>query len=755
MPGRLAHPPLAVAPGGREVLDTGGAAAAWAGCLAVPVLLWAVAGRQPPPLRRLLRTLAAVAAVLALGSAAGGEAPWPRDLGLLFAGGLWVAVAALVRHLRAAPEAPPPAAAALPPETAAPPAEEPYRLLFEKHPAPMWLFDAATLQFLAVNEAALDAYGYTHEQLLAKTVLDVCPGEDVERLAARGWEDGEGSEPLAWRHRTSSGALLKTDILSAGLDAGGRPVRLVVASELTNRRRAEEALREREALLRSLLAHIPCGVFWKDRASIYLGCNDHFARDRGVSSPGEVIGQTDYELGLAPEEADQSRASDRQVLNTATPLLNVEETHARPNGVKVTLLTSRVPMRDGSGAVVGVLGVYQDVSDRKRLEEQLRQSQKMEAIGRLAGGVAHDFNNLLTIISCNVHLIRQLPRGDGGLTELVDDIHDAADRAAGLTRQLLTFSRKQPLRPEVLDLSDTVGGLAGLLRRLLGERIAVKTDFARQPVRVRADRGQLEQVVMNLAVNAKDAMPDGGTLTLATGVVTAPSPTGPARFAQFTLTDTGVGMTDEIKARIFEPFFTTKEVGKGTGLGLATVYGIVEQAGGAIEVDSVPGEGTTFRIRLPLCETPAAPSSANLASPLAGKAGGGRAVLLVEDEERIRKVARHTLEGQGYAVTEADRAEVAIGMLRPDARFDLLVTDLVMPGIDGRELAGRVRALWPGIGVVFISGYVPDLRRLDDLPGALFLPKPFTPFDLTRVAARAVGRTKATRDPRENAPSRG
>jgi two-component system cell cycle sensor histidine kinase/response regulator CckA len=326
----------------------------------------------------------------------------------------------------------------------------------------------------------------------------------------------------------------------------------------------------------------------------------------------------------------------------------------------------------------------------------------------------------------------------------VDDIQAAAERASGLTRQLLSFSRKQPTRPEVIDLSDTVGGLAGLLGRLLGERVTVRTEFAPRPVWVRADRGQLEQVVMNLAVNAKDAMPGGGTLTLTTSEAPAPAATG-GRSAVLGISDTGCGMTDEVKARIFEPFFTTKEIGKGTGLGLATVYGIVEQAGGVIEVESAPGVGTTFRIRLPLSEVAASASA--VALPALGRENGGRgrSVLLVEDEERIRKVARHTLEDHGYVVTEADKAEAALELLRPDRRFDLLVSDLVMPGLDGRELAARVRAMWPDVGVVFISGYVPDLRRLDDLPGALFLPKPFTPFDLARVVGRAVGRTKPGR----------
>jgi two-component system cell cycle sensor histidine kinase/response regulator CckA len=258
-------------------------------------------------------------------------------------------------------------------------------------------------------------------------------------------------------------------------------------------------------------------------------------------------------------------------------------------------------------------------------------------------------------------------------------------------------------------------------------------------VRVRADRGQLEQVVMNLAVNAKDAMPEGGTLTIGTGELT-----GEGRFAQLVVRDTGTGMTDDVKRHLFEPFFTTKDVGKGTGLGLATVYGIVQQSSGTIEVESALGAGTTFRIKLPWCEAQPRSSAMIPVVSLSGRvpAGSRRSVLLVEDEDRLRKFARYTLESQGYVVTEAGGGEAALAVLKPERKFDLLVTDLMMPGIDGRELATRVRVVRPEIAVVFISGYVPDHRRIEGLPGAIFLPKPFTPLDLVKAVERAVRHTK-------------
>ncbi len=623
--------------------------------------------------------------------------------------------------------------------------EDRFRLLFDGNPHPAWVFDAESLTFLAVNDAVIHRYGYTRDEFLRMTLRDVIDADDIDRMANCTTQETERDLVLPWRHRTKAGVLLGLEVVASTLSFGNRTVRLVVAADIADRRRTEGALREREELFRNVIANIPCGVFWKDRASVYLGCNDQVARDHGLAARGELVGQTDFELAVIPDEAESSRTSDRRVIDSRAPLLNVEEAHTRRDGRKAALLVSRVPLHDATGEVVGVLGVYQDVTERKRLEEQLRQAQKMEAIGRLAGGIAHDFNNLLTIIFGNAHLLRQLPSGTPDIPQLIDDIHDAADRAAALTRQLLTFSRRQPSRPEVIDLSEVVASLAGLLRRLLGERISVRTQVAPDPVRVRADRGQLEQVVMNLAVNARDAMPGGGTLTIATSSVTAPCGLGNAstRFVRLTISDTGVGMTDEVKARIFEPFFTTKEPGKGTGLGLATVYGIVEQAGGHIEVESAPGAGTTFRIGLPWCDSLPRPSTiiATRNLGMGGTAGQGKLVLLAEDEDGIRKLARFALEAHGYTVVEAEDGEAALPLVTPDRPIDLLITDLVMPGMDGRELASRVRMIFPEVGVVFISGYVPDAHRLEGLPGALFLPKPFNPSDLVKIAARAIRRT--------------
>jgi PAS domain S-box-containing protein len=632
----------------------------------------------------------------------------------------------------------------------APQKEDWLRPLIECLPHPVWVFDAESQFFVAVNRSVRNRYGYSDQDFTSMSVRDVVDAEDVNRVLQSGAGGAEQDAVYSWRHRTKAGVLRNLGVVSSSLSLSGRSLRVVIAADVRNRSEQEGAIREREELFRNVIAHIPCGVFWKDRASVYLGCNDQVARDHRLTVRGEVVGLTDHELAVVPEEADLSRKSDRRVLETREPLLNVEEAHTRRDGGKAALLVSRVPLRDAAGETVGVLGVYQDVTDRKRLEEQLRQAQKMEAIGRLAGGIAHDFNNLLTIIFGNAHLLRQLPADSPDFPQLIDDIHDAADRAAALTRQLLTFSRRQPSRPEVIDLNEVVAGLGGLLRRLLGERISVRAQVASESIRVRADRGQIEQVVMNLAVNARDAMPGGGTLTIVTSSVTLTAGPGntATRLARLTVSDTGVGMTDEVKARIFEPFFTTKDPGKGTGLGLATVYGIVEQAGGSIEVESAPGAGSTFRIGLPWCDALPRPSAitSSRCPHATGMSGGGRTVLLTEDEDGIRKLARYTLESDGYTVIEAENAESAIPLLRSDRPIDLLVTDLVMPGMDGRELASQVRIAHPDVAVVFISGYVPDAHRLEGLPGALFLPKPFNPADLVKIAERAVRRNCSGRE---------
>lgn len=479
--------------------------------------------------------------------------------------------------------------------------EERYRLLFDCNPYPMWVYDEDTLHILAVNEPASREYGYTRDEFLTMSIRDISPAEDVDRLVLTPPPaDGESGRLSPWRHRTKAGVVRDVEATSHRVRFGDRPARLIVASDITDRRRAERALRDQEDLLKNILSHVPCGVFWKDKASIYLGCNDRAARDAGLTVPGEIVGLTDYELAADPDEAAFSRNIDRQVIRSGEAVLNLEEVRTRAAGTKVTLLSSKVPLRDSTGAVTGIVGAYLDITEWKRLEEQFRQAQKLEAVGRLAGGIAHDFRNLLTVIIGNAGLLREvIPDGDS--LRMVEEINEAADQGAGLVRQLLTFSRPQQAKFEVIDLGKVVADTAAIVRRLLG-RVAVEVDVPPTPVAITADRGQVEQIVMNLAVNARDAMPGGGKLRIAVVRDTA------ANSARLSVSDTGCGMPDEVKAKIFDPFFTTKGPDKGTGLGLAVVQGIVKQAGGTIDVTSTVGVGTTFHIDFPRAERTATPN---------------------------------------------------------------------------------------------------------------------------------------------------
>ena len=453
-----------------------------------------------------------------------------------------------------------------------------------------------------------------------------------------------------------------------------------------------------------------------------------------------------------PEVESEREALEAIRLALRSPVpVRLELPSRRKDGTRMWAEWQVVPVIGPDGQHTHWVAILRDTTERRRLEAQLRESQKMDAIGRLAGGIAHDFNNLLTVIHGNAELLREGELDPQLTTELVDDIRGASERAAGLVRQLLTFGRRQPARLEVVDLNAVVADMAGLLKRLLGERVAIATHLAPSPVRTRVDRSQLEQVVMNLAVNARDAMPQGGTVTISTSAATELHDGASVKLARLIVADTGTGMTPEVRAKIFEPFFTTKGPGKGTGLGLATVYGIVKQSGGQIGVDSALGVGTAFHVELPWCSDPTASSSSIcLARSQLGRdrqVGSGRSILLVEDEPAVRKLVKSALEASGYSVSEAPDGETALEGLDAGLTMDVLVTDLTMPGMGGRELAGRVRAERPEVGVVFISGYAPDASWLDDVPGAVFLPKPFTPIDLLRATGKAIARAAKIAEP--------
>jgi nitrogen-specific signal transduction histidine kinase/CheY-like chemotaxis protein len=398
------------------------------------------------------------------------------------------------------------------------------------------------------------------------------------------------------------------------------------------------------------------------------------------------------------------------------------------------------PVRDETGSVYRLVGLAEDITERRHAGEQLRQAQKMEAVGRLAGGIAHDFNNLLTAIGGYADLALDQLNADDPVARDIAEIRRAATSASSLTGQLLAFGRKQMLQPQVLDLNKVVSGLTGLLTRLIGENIRLEWQLTTPVDRVNADPGQVEQVVLNLALNARDAMPGGGTLSIETANVELDAAyvsdhpgAVPGKHVMLAISDTGIGMDRVTQEHVFEPFYTTKEVGSGTGLGLATVYGIVKQSGGSIFIYSEPGQGTTFKIYLPCCDLIADPIPVQPSAEQILK--GNETILLVEDQPEVRAVARATLTRAGYTVLEASQGEEAL-QIEQDyrERIHLLLTDVVMPTMSGRELARRLLQRRSDIRVLYTSGYTDDAIVHHDVieSGVAFIQKPFLPANLLR-----------------------
>jgi len=388
-----------------------------------------------------------------------------------------------------------------------------------------------------------------------------------------------------------------------------------------------------------------------------------------------------------------------------------------------------------------VVGVMMDVSAQKRLEDDLRQSQKMEAVGLLAGGIAHDFNNLLGVITGYAELVQRALEPGHRAHSRLNEILKAAERAAGLTRQLLAFGRRQVVQPKVLDLKEAVQALEPMLKRILGEDVRLATWYAPDDVIVNADPGQLEQIVMNLAINARDAMPRGGRLTvhiararLDEAFVRSHPGARAGAYALLEVADEGTGMEPATLARIFEPFFTTKEVGRGTGLGLSTVYGIVQQNGGYIEVESAAGAGSTFRVYLPEADGSAPPAAAHAVDVPAAAVGGSETILLLEDEDGLRAIAREILEEAGYLILEARNVGEGVALAsKPSASIDAILSDVVMPGASGPQGVALIRAIHPRIRILYMSGY-PDLDQRDGAlgPEDEMIAKPFTADALLR-----------------------
>lgn len=523
----------------------------------------------------------------------------------------------------------------------------------------------------------------------------------------------------------------------------GRIVRLAgVMEDITEKRRLAA---ERDALVARIQLHIermPLAYILFDGCLRIADWNPSAERIFGYSK-GEALGMSPNDLVPQPlrQGAEQLLGEVRQGTITA----HASSENLTKSGRIITCEWFNTPLLDANGEFAGMLSLAQDVTEQKSLQEQLQQSQKMEAIGQMAGGVAHDFNNLLTVISGYSEILLDALESNDPRRESANAIREAGERAASLTRQLLAFSRKSVLEPKVLDPNDAVRNAEKLLHRLIGEDIQLAVVLDPAIGKVKIDPGQLGQVLVNLAVNSRDAMPRGGTLTIETRAVElSPADTqmrpgvSPGPYVRLTISDTGSGMTADVKARIFEPFFTTKEAGKGTGLGLAVVHGVIKQSGGHVEVRSEPDNGTTVQVYLPAVQD-------NGIAPEGSGAGysevGTETVLLVEDEQGLRRLARRVLQSKGYTVLEASGSQEAIQLVESHpGRIDLLLTDVVMPRMGGPELAEILRPRFPLMKVLFSSGYTDDavLRHGLLQEKLAFLQKPYTPIALTRKVRQVL-----------------
>jgi len=633
--------------------------------------------------------------------------------------------------------------------------EKQYRMLAENFSDVVWTMDM-DFKYTYLSPSIKPLRGYTAEEAITQGLKDVLTPASYdkalqviqEELAKEGSAQADPfrSRTVELEHIHRDGHTVWAEVKSSFLrDEEGRPVGILgVSRDVTERKKAEKALAVSENRLR-LLAENMSDVIWVlDRKGRHTYVSSSIMNLLGYT-PQEILALEEPEF-VAPSSLQLAKTSFRKAFldkpaesGGSAGATAMELKYIHKDGSPVWVDVRWFAVRDDEGTPTGIMGVTRDISERKKLEEQLRQSQKLEAVGRLAGGIAHDFNNLMTALSNYSDLLLSDLDPGSSCYENVEEIRKVGERASALTRQLLAFGMKQEHQPARHDLNGIVKGMEDMLRRLIGEDVIQSTSIQSGPVMILVDRGQVEQVLVNLALNARDAMPKGGTLTIETSRGYREGGRGEKRkgptFASpvvLTVRDSGMGMDAHTISQIFDPFFTTKEPGKGTGLGLSTVYGIVKQSQGDIEVQSKPGRGTSFRVSFPVAgEEPVTEESPP--ASVVDSATGSETILLVEDEDLVRHPLRFVLNKKGYHVLEAEDGEAALRICENHKEsIHLMITDIVMPRMNGLDLARQARKVRPDMKVLYVSGYhrLSESMSQELAVGKNFLFKPFSPLEI-------------------------
>jgi two-component system cell cycle sensor histidine kinase/response regulator CckA len=614
--------------------------------------------------------------------------------------------------------------------------QEKYASMVHSSPDAITLRSLPDRRYLEVNEGFIRLTGYSAEEVLGKTPgeLDLWVEQEPHQATLQMVETHGLVKGEEFRFRTKTGEIRYGRVSAVRVTINEQPCMLSVTHDITDRKHAEAQLQRSEAQFRSLIHDAPYGIYRVTSDGQLLDVNPALVMMLGYDSEEELM-RRNMEKDIYRDKQIRPRLLKEHSYNDFRA---VEAEWQRKDGKIITVKMTGHPVLQKDNSLAYFEVFTEDITERRTLERQLIQSQKMEAIGRLAGGIAHDFNNLLSVILGHSDILEQQAGTDGRLRKSVEATRNAAERAAALTMQLLAFSRKQLIEPTVIDLNQSVAEIQKMLHRIIGEDIELTIRLQPGLGYVRADSGQLGQVLMNLAVNSRDAMPSGGKLAIETANVELDDTyvrqhlgAKPGQFVMLAVSDTGIGMDAETLSHIFEPFFTTKEPGKGTGLGLSMVYGIIKQNNGYVMPYSEPGRGTTFKIYFPrTVESLPAPLGVEKEIP-----GGSETILVVEDELALRELTCLLLQEAGYTVLESTGVEDAIATAKDSQRkIDLLLTDVVMPRLDGRELANQLVALRPNLKVLYMSGYTDDVidHRGFLKQTTVLVQKPFTKAKLLR-----------------------